>query len=470
MWAFRLDNKIHHKRTNALRLFCLPLLLCLSSITTTTAAEWVYTVQAGDNLWDLSKEHMENIGNWHKLQQLNNIADPRRVPPGTQIRFPLAWLKVKPAPVRVLELTGEVSATSSQTGAVISLKPGATLVTGDEILTGANGNVLLEFLDGSRLLLQKNSLLIFEEQNTYSSSGVLDARVRLPRGRIETWVNPGQKKGTRFEIRTPAAITGVRGTELRVAMQEGQQVGRTEVIHGHVAVSGTVGKTIEVPAHFGTVVNAGRPPLTPKPLLPPPDLSRLPDHIAHFQVNFDWPAMDGAAFYRVQISNATASALLVDVGALPDPPLRAVELPDGDYLLRVRAVDADGLEGLNANHRFVLVAAVEPPLLMTPPPNTTIREQQPVFHWESTAVAATFHFQLSTKRDFSAPLIDIPDHQGIDLTLTQTLDPGDYFWRVAGRTPFGKQGLFSPVQQLSLQPEPALAWGVLLYPLLLLLL
>ncbi len=441
----------------------------MSSITA-TAAEWVYTVQAGDNLWDLSKEHMENVGNLHKLQKLNDIIDPRHIPPGTQIRFPLAWLKIKPAPVRILKLEGEVNATSSQTGAAIALKPGATLVTGDEIHTGANGNVLLEFLDNSQLLLQKNSHLIFETQNTYSSSGVLDVRIRLLRGRLETRINPEQKKGTRFEIHTPAAITGIRGTEFRVAMENDQKIGRTEVTHGKVAVSGTAGKTIEVPANFGTVVTAGQPPSAPKSLLPPPDLSRLPDRIGDFPLMFDWPAIDGAEFYRAQISNAAAaSALLIDEETLANPQLRAVELPDGDYLLRVRAIDIDGLEGLNADHRFTLVTPVEPPLLMTPARDAT-HKQRLAFRWKTVENATIFHFQLSTSSDFSTPLIDIPDHQGTSLNLEQTLDPGDYYWRVASRTTFGKQSTFSPMQQLSLNQSTtpsALAWVALLLPLLL---
>lgn len=472
MWLFRSDKKLQRKRTGATLLFCLPLLMCLHSVAA-TAAEWVYTMQSGDNLWDLSSEHMEDLGNWHKLQKLNNVIDPKRIPPGTRIRFPLAWLKIKLAPVRILELEGEVNATSSQTGAAILLKPGATLITGDEIHTGSSGSVLLEFLDSSRLLLQKNSHLILETQNTYSSSGVLDVRVRLPRGRIETVINPRQKKGTRFEIHTPAAITGVRGTEFRVAMEGDQKVSRTEVTRGEVAVSGAAGKTVALPANFGTVVTTGQPPSAPKPLLPAPDLSRLPDNTSHFPLMFDWPAIEGAEFYRVQISNAAASALLVDEGTLTDPRLRAIELPDGDYLLRVRAIDTDGLEGLNADHRFSLVVPVEPPLLTAPLPGTAIniQEQPLVFRWEMAENATSYHFQLSTSGDFSAPFIDLPDHQDTYLNLAQTLDPGDYYWRIASRTTFGKQGAFS-LQQFSLQqpepePEPDLTWVVFFLPLLL---
>ena len=469
MKALRLSITAQCKRINAIFLFCLPLLLCLNPITA-TAADWVYTVQTGDNLWDLSTEHMEDIGNWRKLQKLNNVTNPKRIPPGTKIRFPLAWLKIKSAPIRVLELTGEVNATSSQAGTAILVKPGTTLVSGDEIHTGPNGNVLLEFFDHSRLLLQKNSHLILEKQNTYSNSGVMDTRVRLLNGRIETVINPAQKNGTRFEIHTPAAITGVRGTEFRVAMENDQKVGRTEVTHGKVAVSGTAGKTIEIPASFGTVVTVGQPPSAPKPLLPPPDLSRLPNHTTHFPLLFDWPAIDGAEFYRAQVSDAAATgALMIDEAALSKPLLHIAELPDGDYLLRVRAIDANGLEGLNTDHKFTLVVPIEPPLLMTPSPNATIRKQPLDFRWETTKNATTFHFQLSTSSDFSTQLIDIPNLQDTYLNIEQRLDPGEYYWRVASSTTFGKQSAFSPAQQFSLQPKPDLAWMLFFFPLLLLL-
>ncbi len=454
-------------RRNSVLLLCLPLFLSLSS--TTTADEWVYTMQSGDNLWDLSKEHLDNSGNWLKLQKLNNITDPKRIPPGTPIHFPLAWLKIKPAPVRILEFVGEVNVTSSLSGVAIILKPGITLTSGDEIHTGANGNVLLEFLDRSQLLLQKNSHLIIERQNVYGSSGVMETRVRLLRGRVETRVIPAQKNGTRFEIHTPAAITGVRGTDFRVAMAPDLKVGRTEVTHGKVAVSGSTGEAVTVPENSGIVVTVGQPPSPPKPLLLPPDLSLLPNHTTRFPLTFEWPAIEGAELYRAQISHASAAALLVDEAGLVKPQLNPIALPDGDYLLRVRAIDSDGLEGLNTAHKFKLVVPIEPPLLTTPSANTTMQKQPASFHWEAAENSATFHFQLSTRGDFSTLIIDRPDHQKTQLNLENRLEYGDYYWRVASRTTFGKQSAFSPTQQFSLQPQSNLAWMLFFLPLLLLL-
>jgi len=471
MWMFRSDKKIKRRK---IVLFSLLLFLCLSSISS-AATEWVYTVQEGDTLWGLSKEHLENTNNWRKLQKLNSISDPKNIPPGTQIRFPLAWLKIKQPPVRVLELTGEVKATSSKTGAAVLLKIDNGLLMGDEIQTGSNGNVLLEFLDKSRLLLQKNSHVIFETPNTYDKNGVLEIRLRLPRGRIETIINPEQKKGTRFEIHTPAAITGVRGTAFRVTMEKNQKIGRTEVTSGKVAVSGAVGKTIAVHANFGTVVIVGQPPSKPTRLLPPPDLSQLPDSITHLPLVFDWPAIKGAEFYRAQISSAAESALLVDKDGLLNPRLHGIELPDGDYLMRVRAMDVHGLEGINAEHKFTLAVSIAPPLLETPSPDSTIDKQPRAFHWKTAENAASYHFQLSTGRDFSTLLVDMPHHPSSELILEQVLDPGIYYWRVASRTAFDKQSTFSAIQQFSLNQSESLlpilalplAWMAVFVPLLL---
>ena len=467
--AFRSNISTQHKRTSVALLFSLALFLCLNP-TTAVASEWVYTMKTGDNLWNLSIEHMGNIDNWQKLQQLNNVIDPKHIPPGTEIRFPLAWLKIKPTTVRILELTGEVSATSSQSGNAILLKPGTTLTAGDEIHTGSNGNVLLEFLDHSRLLLQKNSRLIFDTLNIYSSTNAIDVRVRLPHGRIETEINPAQKNGTRFEIHTPAAITGVRGTMFRVAMESHQKIGRTEVTRGKVAVNGATGGAVELLANFGTVIAVGQPPSAPRLLLPPPDLSRLPDQTGLFPLIFDWQAVDGAQSYRVQISHATAAgALLVDETALTTPQLPPVELPDGDYLIRVRAIDADGLEGVNAAHKFSLVVPIEPPLLLMPQRDANMHKQPPNFRWKTAKNATTYHFQLSTSSDFSALLIDMPNYQKNSLGSQQKFEPGEYYWRVASRTAFGKQSPFSPAQRFSLQPESGMGWMLFFFPLVLLL-
>lgn len=66
------------------------------------AQDWTYRIRPGDTVWDLSGKYLRRDIPWQKLQAHNRIADPYRIPPGTLIRLPVAWLKVQPAKATVV--------------------------------------------------------------------------------------------------------------------------------------------------------------------------------------------------------------------------------------------------------------------------------------------------------------------------------------------------------------------------------
>ena len=323
------------------------------------ANEWIYSMQPGDNLWNVSKEYLADVQNWRKLKNLNNIRKHRTIPPGTQLRIPIAWLKVKPLTVRVLSLVGDVSASAGKPKQGIAIAPDTRLRAGDEVRTGANGSVLLEFTDGSRLLLQRSSQLLLEVTNAYGSkASVIDNRIFLDSGRIESEVPTEDNPKGRFEIRTPAATTAVRGTRYRVNVEGTVPVSRIEVIEGEVNVSAG-GKTVMIPGGFGTVVIPKKTPLAPIPLLAAPDLSPLPSKVEGLPYELEWPLLVGAKAYRIQLHPPDdPGTLLVD--EIQDyPQYQVSNIEDGAYLLAVRGIDANALEGQAAQHRLHLSKAPE---------------------------------------------------------------------------------------------------------------
>jgi hypothetical protein len=324
------------------------------------ANEWIYSMQPGDNLWNVSREYLADVQNWRKLKTLNNIRKHRSITPGTQLRIPIAWLKVKPLTVRVLSLMGDVSASSSKPKQGIAIAPDTRLSAGDEVRTGADGSVLLEFADGSRLLLQRNSQLLLEVTNAYGSkASVIDNRIRLDSGRIESEVPTENNPKGRFEIRTPAATTAVRGTRYRVSAEGAVPVSRIEVIEGEVNVS-AAGKTMMVLGGYGTVVTRDQAPQVPIPLLEAPELSLLPSKVEGLPYQLEWPPLAEAKAYRIQLHPADdPGSLLVDE-TRENPQYQVSHTEDGAYLLAVRGIDANALEGLAAQHRLSLRRVPEP--------------------------------------------------------------------------------------------------------------
>lgn len=416
------------------------------------AQTWVYTVRPGDNLWDLSETYLKSMGYWRRLQRLNGVTRPRHMPPGLQLRIPVAWLRVEPAAVEIIAVGGRVSVLPAPGATPRPATPGTLLKSGALIRSGPDGSATLEFADGSRLLLESDSELAMDRIGAYGDTGMVDTHLRLERGRIDTRVIPERGPATRYRIDTPAATTAVRGTEFRVAMDPGQGLTRAEVLTGRVRVSGR-GRSRQVPQGFGTVAGVDRPPAAPVPLLPPPDLSALPAVLERSPLRLAPPPLAGATAYRLQVAPDRRFARLLFDRVQAEPVLRGPALPDGRYSLRLRGLDGLGLEGRDAYHDFELNARPEPPVVLAPVHDATVRGAPPPFRWSEPEGAAGYRFQLAATADFRAPLADLDDLDGGELRLDRPLEPGVWYWRLATRAG-GETGPFGDPQRFTLKPIP----------------
>lgn len=420
---------------------------------TAYAQEWLYTVRPGDNIWNLTEEYLSDMRYWRRLQSLNQVTDPEHLPPGSRLRIPIAWLRVQPTVARIQEVRGEANVTLAATGQTIAASPDLPLHAGDKISTGQDGSATLQFGDGSSLLLQPDGELVMDMLTAFGESGMVDTRMRLQRGRVDSRAAPRQGPSTRYEIWTPAAVTAVRGTRYRVSTEADRPLSRAEVISGQVGVSGG-GKTRLVPASFGTVAKVGVPPLPPVRLLSAPDVTGLPRLIERVPIGLEIPVLPGAVRYRVQISASDDFYTLLFDGISDSTRFRGPDLPDGEYTMRLRGIDSQGLEGLDGYHRFTLNARPEPPTLAEPKPETIVYDTAPTFQWSEPQQASSFHFQLADNTDFNAPLVDTADLSKATLTPDLDLQSGSYFWRVATRDTTGETGPFSDPQSFKLQPAP----------------
>ena len=115
---------------------------------TALAEDWIYSVRPGDNLWDLSETHLTSMKYWRPLQRHNNITDPLHIPPGSRLKFPIAWLKLQPSAATVVQLQGEARLISGADGSSKPLGVNTQLLSGDTVLTGPDSNLSIRFADG----------------------------------------------------------------------------------------------------------------------------------------------------------------------------------------------------------------------------------------------------------------------------------------------------------------------------------
>ena len=88
----------------------LPLLLCLPHLAQAADTdEWRYTVQRGDTLWSIARQHLRSIAHVPALQQKNAIRDPYVLTPGSVVRIPTQWMRQHTGKATVTDLIGSAS-------------------------------------------------------------------------------------------------------------------------------------------------------------------------------------------------------------------------------------------------------------------------------------------------------------------------------------------------------------------------
>lgn len=270
---------------------------------------------------------------------------------------------------------------------------------------------------------------------------------------MDAEVAPTQYPSSRFEVWTPAAVSAVRGTELRTAVTENGALSRTEVLEGSAEVKAE-GGSIRVDEGFGTVTRKGEQPGAPRILLPAPRLGTPPSKYDRVPIRVPIAPVAGAKAYRIELSSTPSFDTLLYDGVTETIPVRGPDLPDGRYAMRLRAIDDHGLEGFDTVTDIVVDARPEPPLLMQPIKESKVREKVLAFGWSAPEDAVAYRFQLTKDNDFALPLID-RDSRVEALHVEEPVLPGVYSWRVATTNAEGETGPFSDPQDFELKPAPA---------------
>lgn len=444
------------------------------------AAEFIYTVRPGDHAWNIAERFLSDRRHWHDLRQLNRLADDR-LRPGRVLRIPLPWLRLVTQEARIVQVSGPVTLQRPDRRAETA-QPGTVLPPGAWLRTPGQGSALLQMSDGSRVLVRPDSELRLLPLDAGQMAALTQAtepaprpasaasasppmrpavRIELLRGGLENIVQP-QAGPTRFEVRTPSAITVVRGTAFRIAADE--QGSRTEVEHGRVEVRapGDGGPTVDVGQARGSRTERGQPPRPAVPLLPAPDLASLPARLSPAGVLAALaPAQPGAVAYRLQwLDDRDEPPRLISDEVTEQPRLARQAPADGPYRVRLRAIDADGLEGLSAEHALT-IATPEVPRAVLPPPDGWMPSGRPLMQWTVAEGVQAYRVQVGQDAGFSR-LVAQAD---VDLAQWQAprLPPGAYHWRVAGveHLPDGqtRTGPFTPSRRLNVPWGPPVLEG-----------
>lgn len=313
-----------------------------------------YVVKASDNLSKFSRQMLVSPRAWQEVAKFNQLKNSNTLSIGQQLNIPLRLLKSSPAGGKVISAEGDVTLGGSK------MLPGAAVIDGSKLKTGANSSAVIELGDGSRIKLLPNSLAEVVSNKNYamrdaSSSGSTNwfsGLMRLTEGALEALASKTAKRATPLQIETPTSVVGVRGTEFRVAFDDPASKGaRTEVIEGKVRADNPAQKSgADLPMGTGAVIKPAEKEVKVVNLLPAPDLSGISSEVLKPQGSWPMPTLAGASAYHVQVaSDEQFDKIVRDVKVAGNAGASAdlSSLPVGNWFARVRGIDGVGLEGYN---------------------------------------------------------------------------------------------------------------------------
>jgi hypothetical protein len=380
-----------------------------------------YTMKAGDTLIGIGQKYFINGQAVAKVQTLNRIANPYKIAVGKTVSIPTDLLRARPVTAQIASFSGDAFVNGSRA------KVGQALAEGQVIQTGQGGFLTFVIEGGSRTTLPSRSRVRIARLREYLLTKGRDVELSVEAGRTETHAAPAPNPQSRFRIRTPVAVSAVRGTVFRIGFDGVDKPSLTEVVEGKVAVDGAEDQPSSlVPGGFGAAVpKAG--PIAQEKLLPSPQLDPKSQLQTQEALKFAFMPVVGASSYHLQMARDAGFVDIVAEADTQSPMGQFESLPNGTYFVRSMAVAQSGLFGLADAFSFKRQLASVSGSFENAGPD------QYRFKWLGTAGKRNvFHFQLFAKGNTTVPLVDEPGLEKQGLTLTN-LPSGAYEWRVGMR-------------------------------------
>ena len=440
--------------------------------------EIAHTVQDGDTLEALAREYLAAPQQWPLLQARNKVPDPRRLKPGSVLWIPVRLQPAEPATVEFVH--GAVTAQATPTQPPAPLSAGSKLEEGTAVHVGPEAFVAVKLADGTVVRVQAGSELNLRQLRRRGRAGSLQSVLEMRSGTVESTVPPNAEAFRRFELRTPQAVTSVRGTRFDVSMGESGQT-TASVLSGSVAVQSRPG--VATASHTAAAESrssllapgqgvAVAPDGTlgePRPLLPAPDTSGIPAMLSDAGIlAIDMPPLAGAARYAAQVALDPEFTRVLRSGSFSGGQLRWKALDDGRYYLSVRGLDDAGIPGLPAVRALQIKTRPVAPLYQQPAPGAVVATSAGELRCTQVPGVAWYRLQVARDAQFAQPVLDVPRLTECRLPLS-TLPPGNYFWRAAsllrlphaaankqpGQEEQADQGPFAPPQPFTVADRPA---------------
>ena len=165
--------------------------------------EVLYRLQPGDSPWSISEAYLLGMHLWPRVVRRNGFAgNATRLPLGTLVRIPEAWLRRRDVPATVLATVDAVFIMAAG-GSRRAATARALMQAGERLTTSEVGSATLQLHDGSRVLVRPDTEVELTASHRPielpgapavpdpardAAGSTLDVQLRLLRGALENMV------------------------------------------------------------------------------------------------------------------------------------------------------------------------------------------------------------------------------------------------------------------------------------------
>ncbi len=380
-----------------------------------------YQIKKGDTLINIADRYLLSREQYRILQSRNRINNPLALPVGSKLTIDRRLMRFTPSQARIVAVRGRVSAS----GGLVRVDQ--QLGEGTRLITAAGSFVTLQLENGSKIAIPSNSDITIRLLRRYVLGDTLDYDFDLAKGDIRSSVTPMKSPDDRYRVRTPKAVSAVRGTDFQSRYDPANNQDFAEVVEGKLAVGiNPAADPLAVAAGNGLSVNAANTVIE-EVLLAAPTLMEPGKIQADPALLFVPIATSDAKGYRLSLaSDAGFMNQIADIRIQTDSA-RFDGIPDGNYFIRARAISANGIEGMPATFGFKR-------RLNGVSASAGKADDGYRFKWTSEGDGVRrFHFQLLKDTTDGLPMVAEPGLSaglsGGDIRISD-LPPGTYFWRV----------------------------------------
>ncbi len=305
--------------------------------------EIVYTIQAGDNLNTLSARFLDHVTRWNDVARRNKMPNAHLLRIGQKLFIPYAWLKNEPAQAHFTAVSGDVRLENRPA------KVGDTFSSGAQIITGAGGAAQLKLPDGSVIAVLENTLLQATHIEQKPKGVFYNSRFYLDQGRIDAVKVKYADGQAPLSIQGKHATIGIRGTHFRAGQIGSHTLAEIEngLVHfsdEKTAPHAKAAPPLALEGRQGALAD-GVNDATAVELLPPPDFSTLPASLPPNAAHITLPTVTGATGFRGELALDAQFTQILTFVQSDSHHIVFSGLADGNYYLRLRAVDVQGLQG-----------------------------------------------------------------------------------------------------------------------------